>query len=159
MSAFRFAQLVLFIVVMTGCGSGTDDSKAGRLDTVPAEGIVTYRGEPLETAMIILQPSDNHGIAASAVTNAEGKFVLKSYPPDAGTVPGTYTVSIIKTDFDDPKFNTKPVDNDSPEYLKSSTDPVPVSLIPIRYNDPSTSRLSAEIPPEGTTELLFELEE
>lgn len=156
MTPLRSLSLTMLIISLAGCGQ-TDPWKANRPATVSAQGIVTYRGSPLEKAMVIFQPKETTGVAASAVTNAKGEFTLRSFPPDTGAIPGSYAVTIMKTDFDDPKYDTMPVNNNDPDYMKEAADPTPVSLIPIRYNDPAQSGLTADIPQQGTTALRFDL--
>ncbi len=160
MASHRFVFMSLLTIAFLGCDQGASDPwKGKRPATVPAKGIVTYRGNPLEKAMVVLQPRDADGVAASALTNSKGEFELQAFPPDAGAVPGSYMVIIVKTNADDPKHNPKPVSNDDPAYGKETTGPTPVSLIPVKYNDPNRSGLSAEIPAAGTSELKFELKD
>lgn len=160
MASLRIVFLALLTIAFLGCDQGASDPwKGKRPATVPAKGIVTYRGNPLEKAMVVLQPRDAEGVAASALTNSKGEFELQAFPPDAGAVPGSYMVIIVKTDADDPKYKAKPVDNDDPNYGKETNAPVPVSLIPVKYNDPNRSGLTAEISADGQAELKFELKD
>lgn len=157
MSVYQLSICLICLVILPGCGQGTDFWKSRRPSTTVAKGIVTYRGNPLPKAMIIFQPTDTTAVAASATTNAAGEFELRSFPPAAGAVPGNYQVMIFKTDYDDPKYDVMPVNNNDPDYMKETADPQPVSLIPVRYNDPKLSGLTAQIPTDGTTALRFDL--
>jgi len=132
-------------VVCAGCGSGRP--KSNRPATALARGLVTYRGKPVEDAVLVFQPSAQSGFAASAMTDRDGRFDLKAFPPDSGAVPGTYKVVVMKVSQDDVAAAAGP----------GNAVAQPASLIPAKYCDPSKSGLTAEVPAEGTEQLLFEL--
>ncbi|AMV20788.1 hypothetical protein [Planctomyces sp. SH-PL14] len=136
---------LLAVVVLTGCGGGP---KTDRPATVPAHGVVTYRGEPVPEAVVVFQPSA-HKYAAAATTDAEGKFDLKAFPPESGAVPGAYRVTLMKISQDDVVYEKK---------ARRSV-PQPKSLIPAKYADPTKSGLTVEISAEGAEELRFELKD
>lgn len=136
---------LLAVVVLTGCGGGP---KTDRPATVPAHGVVTYRGEPVPEAVVVFQPSA-HKYAAAATTDAEGKFDLKAFPPESGAVPGAYRVTLMKISQDDVVYEKK---------ARRSV-PQPKSLIPAKYADPTKSGLTVDIPTDGAEELRFELKD
>lgn len=133
------------VVVLAGCGGGP---KTDRPATVPAHGLVTYRGEPVPEAVVVFQP-DGHKYAAAATTDAEGKFDLKAFPPESGAVPGAYRVTLMKISQDDVVYEKTP----------RRSVPQPKSLIPAKYADPTKSGLTVEIPADGAEELRFELKD
>ncbi|MDB5338285.1 MAG: hypothetical protein JWN70_3904 [Planctomycetaceae bacterium] len=142
--------LVVMTLVLSGCGEQADHWKDARPETAPASGMVTFDGEPLEGAVVVFQPTAPDGIGASALTDGEGKFELRTFPPELGAVPGKYAVSIMKTEM--PKRPSSSAGNvDDPEPIHV------VSVIPQKYAIPTQSDLSAEIPESGTDTLDFEL--
>ena len=134
-------------VVSAGCGSGRP--KSNRPATALARGLVTYRGEPVSDAVLVFQPSAQGGFAASAMTDREGRFDLKAFPPDSGAVPGSYGVVVMKVSQEDVASEGGP----------GNAVAQPASLIPAKYSDASKSGLNAEVPAEGTEMLLFELKD
>ena len=102
----------------------------------------------------MLAPVAADGVAASAITNTQGKFELMAFPPDSGAVPGSYKVTISKV-----------VAAPETTYSEDSHDamPTPVvkpsSLIPAKYATPNTSDLTAEIPESGIETIEFDLKD
>src|SRR5436190_21218037 len=93
----RAAILILTTcVVASGCSSGSDKWKANRPKTVPATGVISLNGHPLDEAQIVLVPSGgSHG--GSGLSDGNGTFALQTFPPDDGVVAGTYKVMVIKS--------------------------------------------------------------
>lgn len=141
--------LALIVVVISGCGTQTDRWKDAPPETAPVSGVVTFQGEPLEGAIVVFQPNAPTGMGASAVTDDDGRFELRTFPPDLGAVPGRYTVSIMKTEILEPSDSTE--NEDDPPPIRA------ISLIPEKYGIPTESKLSAEIPDEGIDSLVFDL--
>ncbi len=139
--------IVVAVLVIAGCGRQKDRWLAARPSTAPARGEVTFQGKPLEGAIVVFQPTAPGGIGASAVTDVQGKFELRTFPPDVGAVPGRYAVSVMKTAM--PSGGTGGADDPSPIQA--------ISLIPEKYALPTMSDLSANIPEEGTEDLVFHL--
>ncbi len=133
-------------VSVVGCSSSSDD----RPETVPAEGVVTYKGQPLADATVTLTPVGGK-YAASGKTDAEGHFTLRAFADKEGVVPGEYRVAIQKRE--------EGVDvgaDAGPEAYKSKSQ-VAKSLIPEKYANPNTSGLSVTIPDGGKTDIRFDL--
>jgi hypothetical protein len=135
-----------------GCGGGSDRFKDDRPPVVPAEGTVTYQGQPLDGATVVFVPSNPDGHAGAAVSDATGRFAISTFPPDPGAVSGNYTVTVTK-------MNPAAANAPLPENAHD-TDLVaipPQTLIPARYSDATQSGLTAQVPPEGRTDFKFEL--
>lgn len=139
--------IVAIALMIAGCGRQKDRWLAARPATAPARGEVTYLGKPLEGAIVVFQPAAPGGIGASAVTDAQGHFVLQTFPPTLGAVPGRYSVSVMKTEM--PTGGTGDPNDPSPIQA--------ISLIPEKYSIPTISELTATIPEEGTEDLVFHL--
>src|SRR5688572_16534013 len=82
---FGFA---LGVAALIGC------NRSG-LDLVPVEGVVTYNGAPVSGAGVMFVRAEG-GLPGMAVTNAEGKFELKT-ANHPGALVGQYNVSISKS--------------------------------------------------------------
>ncbi|MCL2004828.1 MAG: carboxypeptidase-like regulatory domain-containing protein [Planctomycetaceae bacterium] len=83
---------IFFLAAIVGCGDG-------RLKTEPVRGIVTLDGQPLEGASVTFGPkNDGEGAPGFGRTNERGEYLLQTMAgnPDAGTLPGEYTVTISK---------------------------------------------------------------
>ena len=125
----------MVLVALVGCG-GSD-----RSETVPVQGQVLYRGQPVAEAQVMFLPENDR--PANATTDAEGKFVLTTFETGDGAVVGAHRVSITKMAPRDPQ----------------SSDPyaMPKSLLPPRYGQPMSSGLTAEVTSSGPNDFTFEL--
>jgi hypothetical protein len=131
----RLSRLALLLVIpfwMAACG-GSD-----KVDTVPAKGEVTYKGQPLGKGQIQLLP-DNGPAAVGLIEN--GKFVLGTNADGDGAPPGKYRVTV---------FSYKEIKNRFGETTSKS-------VIPNRYANPDTSGLVVEIPEGGNEAIKVEL--
>ena len=150
---FRTLTVVCLCAVIAGCGGGDDAYKRARPKTVSSTGTITYNGQPLGFATIILDPQVEGGVAAMGRSDGEGHFYVNAFPPDPGAVPGTYHVSVTKTEA--PKnTNPDPASHDAPAEEEPEG---PKSLIPLAYGDSATSGLTIEIPAEGSEALKLDL--
>lgn len=90
-------SLALGLLLVAGCAP---DGPA--LPTVPVTGKVTYKGEPVEGAMVgFISTQTIDGKAANGVTKADGTYTLETYltPTNKpqGALPGDYRIMITKT--------------------------------------------------------------
>jgi hypothetical protein len=152
MRSFVIVLTAGFAFIAVGCGQTVDKTKAGRPATVTAKGSITYNAKPLEGAVIVLSPKQSGGVAAQAMSDANGNFDLQAFPPDPGAVAGDYNVIITKMSTPEQKVIQGGGDG-------SVTGPPAVSLIPKKYGRPDQSKLMANIPPAGTDSLKFELKD
>jgi hypothetical protein len=143
--------LVGTVIFVCGCSSGgsNDKWKSSRPETVPAAGMITLNGAPLEGAQVVLIPTSG-GLGGSAVSDAKGSFRLTTFPPDDGVVPGSYKVMIAKSEVPE---------NPDPDSPESTVPKYAKSLIPAKYSNPETSGLVIEIPDSGDEEIELELKE
>lgn len=116
---------------------------------VPASGVVTLDGQPVEGAHVAFA-TDRAGKAyvAMAVTDALGRFRLKTFRPHDGAVPGMHRVQIEKTTFSEPPADLP---------IEASFTPVETSHLPKKYRSTKTSGLTAEVTEQGPNEFVFEL--
>lgn len=142
----------LLLLLIAGCGGGSDKWTEKRPAVAPADGILLYQGKPVEGATVFLAP-DPPGegkYGASAITDASGKFQLSAFPPDLGAVPGNYKVGVSKVQASAPAGGA---DHDQPRSA-----PPPKSLIPEKYGKPETSGVTLEVPQAGKTDMKIELQ-
>ena len=95
----RHRVLLLCMGLLFGAGAvpGCGQKELAKKETYPAQGKLTYNGEPVQFALITLTPVDPaKGMPADARTDENGEFTLRTYSneePD-GAVPGEYRVTI-----------------------------------------------------------------
>lgn len=140
----RQMTAILVICSVFGLSGCATQEKIPRPKTVPASGIVTLDGTPVDKAsvMFIATAGNNH---ATGTTDSSGKFVLKAFPEKDGAVPGAYKVEVNKT-----LVTSLGADGDE------GTVKVEYGL-PIKYATNITSGLTATIPEAGTSGLKLEL--
>jgi hypothetical protein len=131
---------VLTVLCLTGCGSSDD------VTLVPVSGTITLDGQPLAGATVSFQPVSNQtkpGPGSGAVTDAEGKYALKTSEANsrAGAVVGSHLVRF--TGVQDQRAD------DDDTQRPPAQDPVPP-----RYRDPG---LTFDVPAAGTDTANFEL--
>ena len=68
------------------------------IDTVPASGVLTHKGAPLEFYRVSFFPKENR--PAMGETNAVGKFTLGTNKPDDGAVVGNTITGYSKSGSD-----------------------------------------------------------
>jgi hypothetical protein len=119
--AFGFG--LLFVAAATGCNRG--------LDLVPVEGMVTYEGLPLAKAGVLFRPGS--GPPAMGSTDEEGRFTLRT-ANQPGAFVGDYQVTVAKTEHLSKQIPGQVFPITQVRYL-----------IPQRYANPDTSRLTATV--------------
>jgi hypothetical protein len=93
---FSFSVLALALMLFaSGCGKP-------KYEIVRVQGTVTYQGQPLEQGDISFIPVQVEGdglrrMAVSAI-NEQGEYVLNSFKPGDGVIPGEYKVMIVSRD-------------------------------------------------------------
>ena len=128
------AAVLLISLALAGCAG-----KEPTPETLPVTGTVTYKGKPLPAGSITFYPES--GMPGSGPLNDKGEFTLTTFAPGDGAVRGQHKV-VVKA------FNSSAdvgLGNPSKE-----------SNIPPKYNDVSTTPLTATVQDE-VNELTFEL--
>lgn len=163
MKSLTLVSSVLAITLGVGCSGGEDEWTRNLPETVNASGFLLMDGKPLEGATLVLIPSDGGKHAANAVSDSSGAFEFKAFPSKEGAVPGKYKVTVSKTI--EVQGGTSPraelpesVAEEGAAHAAEETAGVDwVNALPKQYANPNTSGLTAEIPPDGTDDLKFEL--
>ncbi len=148
----RFSCAIMLLLVLVGCGSrGEDKWLSQRPKTVPAQGVVTYKGAPVDGAQINFVPQQEAGTAAYAMSGEDGEFKLSSFGSNDGVVPGEYVVTISKM-VSETILN--PVDPNGPPVGRKEQ-----YLVPKNYASVATSGLKATISESGENKFTFELKD
>ena len=137
---------LLIAALFVGC-SGQEEGPR----TVPAKGVITLDGEPVNGAAIVFVTTDG-SYPASGQSDEDGRFSLNSFEYKDGAVPGTYMVSIVKNEEIVAESSTM-----KGEAAEHSTDNGKVQLgvrnaLPEKYRNP-TPNFTMTIPEDGTTDL------
>ncbi|OAI53500.1 hypothetical protein AYO47_04650 [Planctomyces sp. SCGC AG-212-M04] len=144
--------LVLTALVIVGC-SGE------KVSTSVLTGVVKYKGEPVPEASVSLVPLSPDGRPATAVTDAEGKFSVKTFLTNSqveGAIPGDYGVGVMKMSAGGaPPMGTTQAELQ--EFAKQGG--VPKSLLPKVYQDPKKSKLSVTVKADANPPLVLELKD
>ena len=139
-------------LLILGCGGRRDSRPA----TAPVSGRVLFGGEPVAEALVVFYPTTPHAAAAHATTDDNGKYVLTSFHPSDGAVPGSYIVLITKQ-----QAMNEMTPQESRAYYErtGASPPLPTykDLLPKKYGNHESSGLSAEVSAEGENQFDFEL--
>jgi hypothetical protein len=142
---YRVTTCLLTIFLLSAPGCGPDTSHLPK--TVPASGIVTLDGKPVEGAQVVLVPAGDGAHGAFGTTDASGSFSLRAFEQKDGAVPGEYKVQVSKTV--EVKLKGPPVDGGDPVRFDYG--------VPAKYTGAQTSGLTVTIPDAGIKDIKFEL--
>lgn len=131
-------------LLLVGCNS---EPTGEIVETVPASGVLSFNGVPLEYYQVSFFPDSNR--PAVGITDTEGKFTLGTNGENDGAVVGTHRVAVT--------YVGKPSDNPDEGIMEFSAPPPPKHKVPGKYNAPDSSGLLLEIPSNGSAELIVDL--
>ena len=142
----RVAWLVVMFLVAGGCGGGNLPR------TVPARGVVTLDGKPVEAAQVVLVPDPQApgALGGFGASDASGRFSLRAFDAKDGVIPGAYKVQISKT------LQIK-LEGPAPASLDGGDNVKYEFGVPGKYTGVETSGLTCKIPDNGATDLKFDL--
>ena len=124
------------ILPLTGCGEKFPD---GMPPPVPCEIIVMQDGNPLEGAVVRLQPIGDSSWDAVGRTDASGKAVVYTMDQYKGAVAGKYKVIVSKTETEESKGVVS-----SEEALGRDTSLASFYLVEEQFGMASTTTLEIE---------------
>jgi hypothetical protein len=146
------AYCLLLGIALSGCSEQV--GPVGEvIEVVPASGIVTFQGKPLEGFQVTFMPvsGDRPSIG---ISDATGKFVLGTNGTGDrdGAVVGANKVAVV---WSAPELadDTTASAIDDPSKM-----PKPPVAIPAKYHNPETSGITMEVPASGTSELKIDLQ-
>ena len=128
------------LALLVGCNS------ASITGTVPVSGKVTYKGTPVEGAIVIFVP-EGKGRTATATTGAGGVFSLTTV--DAlGAMPGKYKVTVDKVEYGaggSSSMESASSGNAAEGQVKRA--------LPTKYAEAASTPLAMEIPSGGKKDI------
>ena len=133
------------IFVFLGCGSAGSNLPK----TVPASGVVTLDGKPVDGAQVVLVPAGEGTTGAFGVTDSSGRFSLRAYDEKPGAIPGEYKAQVSKT---------IQVKVEGAKGSLDGGDPVRFEYgVPAKYTGAKTSGLTVTIPDSGIRDIKLAL--
>lgn len=147
--ALPFLLSALAMSFLTGCG---ETDKGPR--TVPAEGVVTLDGSPIEGASIVFI-DDGGQYPARGRSDADGKFSLSAFEYKTGAVPGSYKAIVSRTVVETASEKGPPAGSEEAEHAGEAAGQRVYNDLPPKYSQPGL--LSFTVPEDGVTDLKIEL--
>ena len=83
-SLFRSFFVGFFLITLVGCNDGS----------VPAGGMISVDGEPINNGRIMLNPVDGNGKKAFGIVMEDSTFQLRSVDSKRGVFPGSFRVTV-----------------------------------------------------------------
>jgi len=141
--AFASIAMVFLVSTISGCGDGPS--------LVPARGIVTLDGQPLEGATVSFVPVPGNPVstAGTDATGPQGNFTM-THNGRAGLAPGKYKVLVSKTEEIAPKGKEV-----SPIFAKASFEKRLMGLTKETI-PPQKLEKEIEVPEAGVTDLALD---
>lgn len=138
------------LLPIIGCG---DSNKGPR--TVPASGVLTLDGTPVEGATIAFVQQNGGGHSAQGYSDAEGKFSLNAFEYKTGAVPGEYMAIIQKTVVGtaESKAGSEEAEHEGEGGGEAG---VPRNALPDQYRIPNNNFVFT-VPEDGTDSLNIKL--
>ncbi|GAB6166671.1 hypothetical protein JCM19992_26710 [Thermostilla marina] len=140
---------------LVGCNSGSSDLP----ETFPVSIKITYKGQPVEGATVSLVPQTPDGKGASGITDSSGTATVRTFTQGEGALPGTYKVTVIKTQSTAPEV-TGENEEAYEEEMESEGDESafePKDLLPAKYKSAETTDLECTVSAEGDNRFEFDL--
>jgi hypothetical protein len=162
-SPHQVARVVVWLIIvgLSTVGISCSYKKAPDDGRVPARGVVTYNGIPVEGADVSFSPTEEGGRGAAGMTDYNGRFVLGTSTAGDGVFPGTYHVWITKMEVVNTERRTL-LPHEAAEIRKSGgkvgNDEME-SLLPLKYAKAATSGLSADVTSDSENHFEFELKD
>lgn len=134
----------LVVLSPAGCGRKPDAWEARRPKTYRVQGQVLLDGKP-EADVVVSFESKAHKLTAVGLTDADGRFLLKTFKEGDGAVAGDHAVTLEK------RIQVAPA-NAAPGSPRTE-----VLVSPKRYANSATSGLTATVVEKGPNAITFEM--
>jgi hypothetical protein len=140
-------QFIVSFLIVAGCSGQS---------TTPVEGVVLLDGKPVVGAMVQFVPQEK-GKDATGETDKSGQFVMSTFKPRDGVVPGSYKVVISP-----PTGSAAPVSYATAEEAMAAASKAPPKAdssaagFPQKYARADQTPLVQEVPVKG--KIRFELQ-
>ncbi len=143
------AVCLAFLIGFSGCAPAGADHP----DTASVTGTVTYNGEAVEGATVSFSPAEAGGQGAIGKTDAQGSFTVQTQWGAEGAVPGSYKVSITKSE----GHVTSDEDMETAQIGEDAAAAPVADALPAKYGSAGTSELTADVTADGENNFTFEL--
>ena len=131
---------LISLCLLVGCNSA---SVSG---TVPASGKLTYKGAPVEGAIVTFVP-EGDGRTATATTAAGGVFSLTTVDA-AGAMPGKYKVTVDKVE-----YGTGGSSSMEEASTGNAAEGKVKRALPAKYAEAASTPLAIEVPSGGKKDI------
>jgi hypothetical protein len=140
------AVIAATVAIASVVGCSEDDGIGARYHV---GGLVKYKGEPVTRGTVTFVPDDKGaGRTATGDIQSNGSYTLTTATASDGALPGKYRVSISAVEIDGSVTEGKVGGMYRVDILAKAPRKV---LVPLKYGDPYTSGLTAEVKPESNT--------
>lgn len=136
---WAISVLALYCCLGVGCNSQSD-----QLPVYPVKGVLIYKGQPLENALLTFHPvdrADARRTTARATTAKEGKFELSTHNANDGAAEGEYTVTVECYKLVGSKGSWEPGPN----------------ILPMKYSSPQSSDIRVSVNKDESAEKRIEI--
>lgn len=141
-------KLLIFFLVLFSITLFTAGCRKNNRGTVPVKVTINYKGSPVSEAIVVLR--NDEGNYANGSTDKNGVVWLSTFEPKDGALPGTYKVTVDKSELKVTLDPNKPAGDNE---ISSET----IFHIPEKYSSVETSGLSMTINEKGPNEETFDL--
>lgn len=154
--------LLLVLMACVGCGGGAAAAQK-RLPVHAVTGTIQFNTQPVEGALVSLHPDDQTKPGGFGKTDAQGKFVIRTYADGpAGAPAGDYILTVQKTANEGTTEKKSGADMFKEMEQKAQSgqhwkDTPPTSLIPEKYAKTATSGIKVTVTDAGKTGELYDL--
>lgn len=127
------ASLLLASLAVVGCGQ----REVATVKTYPTRGRLLWKGEPVRFARIELDPVEGNGAVASAQSDEQGVFEVRTFgnaEPD-GAVPGEYLITVKPKAGIPPKYDDKTANPKATEVPSASQKTTTSVVVEAKEND------------------------
>lgn len=142
-NSFRRWRVFIPVLMITfaGCSGGS------RPPTIPVQGKITYKGQPVTQGMVTFQavkPAEGYPQRpATGTINPDGTYQLATFEAGDGVIPGEYKVAVVSKTGEDTLDNPNAVAK---------------WLIPEKYGTADKSGLTATISPDDSPPKVIDFE-
>ena len=141
----------VFLTQFSGCGKGEKLPS-----TYAVSGTVLYKDKPVEGATVVFRNTEGERThIATGVTDANGHFDLISFGDKPGAVAGTHNVTVSKVTSDQQAASSLSMEEAAAQ--QSTPEPKAKHELPLKYADPNTSDLKADVKAEDGNEVKLDL--
>lgn len=145
------SALVAVLLFATLAGCSRSPLLEGAAKTIVT---VTLDGAPVDGAAVVFAPEEGNR-SATGLTDGAGKADMGTVMPGDGVFPGSYQITVFKS-IDDPNGKAQASDEDAARGRYASAPQL--YLVPKKYINPRTAKLSAVIEADKVNEVTLALD-